>query len=149
MKTRQNYKKSEKDQDRRKSRANLSDFLLTYGIRPTRQRLDISLFLFDGTSKHVTAEQLLVAARENKVKVSLATIYNSLRQFVKAGMLKEVSFGRSPTFFDTNTSRHHHFFDEENTKLWDIPADKVKVETAAPVPQGRAVDYTEVTFYLA
>ena len=63
-------------------------------------------------------------------------------------MLKEVVFGRSKTFFDTNTVPHHHFYDESSSRLWDIPEDQVKVETVALKPYGLRGDHIEVTFYL-
>ena len=81
------------------------------GLRPTKQRIKICEFLFD-TKKtfHFTISDLvkLIEIRANE-KISLATVYNTIHAFEKKGYLKEISINSSQTYFDTNTTNHHHF----------------------------------------
>ncbi|MCZ6446692.1 MAG: Fur family transcriptional regulator, partial [Alphaproteobacteria bacterium] len=90
------------------------------GLRPTRQRLALTRLLFAGTDRHVTAEALYKETRVNNVRVTLATIYNTLNRFTEVGLLREVVVDASCTYFDTNVSHHHHFFCEEDRYLVDI-----------------------------
>src|SRR3989442_522226 len=80
------------------------------GLRPTRQRLALAKLLFEQGDRHVTAERLHEEAGAAKVRVSLATVYNSLHQFTQLGLLREVVVEAGRSYFDTNTSDHHHFF---------------------------------------
>ena len=148
MKIRLTPKRVRKDAPHKTVKQHLAGFLQKFGVRPTRQRLDLSALLFDGQHKHVTAEELLSVARAKKIRVSLATIYNSLNHFVKVGMLQETSMGEGKTYFDTNTEPHHHFFDEQTGRLWDIPAAAVRVDYPAQAPDGLTVDRVEVTIRL-
>ena len=86
------------------------DRLTAAGLRPTRQRLALARLLFDSGDRHVTAEQLHQQAVGNGVKVSLATVYNTLNQFTASGLLREVAVDSRRSYFDTNTELHHHFF---------------------------------------
>ena len=92
-------------------------------MRPTRQRLALGKLLFDGGDRHVTAEQLHAEAGGNGIRVSLATVYNTLNQFTAAGLLREVVVAPGKSYFDTNIDDHHHFFYEDDGALQDIPAD--------------------------
>src|ERR1700689_4148443 len=90
------------------------------GLRPTRQRLALAGLLFDGNDRHVTAEQLHGEAQSAAIKVSLATIYNTLHQFTEAGLLREVVVEPGRSYFDTNTTDHHHFYCAKDAHLRDI-----------------------------
>ena len=79
------------------------------GLRPTRQRMALGWILFGKGDRHVTAELLHEEAIQAKVPVSLATIYNTLHQFTRAGLLREIATDGAKTHFDTNTTDHHHF----------------------------------------
>ena len=97
------------------------DKLRDSGLRPTKQRLKICEVLFN-TEKtfHFTVNDLSKILCENlKEKISLATIYNTVHAFKKKGYLKEISINSDKSYFDTNTSAHHHFYDEDNNKLID------------------------------
>jgi Fur family iron response transcriptional regulator len=118
------------------------------GLRLTRQRQMLAVLLFDGQHKHVTAEQLHAAAREQRVTVSLATVYNTLNQFTDAGLLRKVVVGQDCVYFDTNTVSHHHFFDEDSKHLTDVPASAVDVTILLPPPAGRKVSKVDVTIRL-
>ena len=92
------------------------------GLRPTKQRIRICEVLFN-TSKtfHFTINDLIkmIECNANK-KISLATVYNTVHAFKEKGYLKEVAINSSQTYFDTNISNHHHFFDEKEKKLIDL-----------------------------
>jgi Fur family iron response transcriptional regulator len=92
------------------------------GLRPTRQRLALARLLFAQGDRHLAAEDLHEEAVAAGVPVSLATVYNTLHQFTDAGLLRSLAVEGSKTYFDTNTSDHHHFFIEEENRLVDIDA---------------------------
>ena len=117
-------------------------------LRPTRQRMALCRILFDGGDRHVTAEQMLAEAHEAGVRVSLATIYNALHQFTQAGLLRQVIVDGAKTYFDTNISGHHHFYNEETGALSDIPGDRVHVSGLPPAPYGAEIESIDVTVRL-
>jgi Fur family iron response transcriptional regulator len=106
------------------------------GLRPTRQRLALARLLFDEPERHVTAETLHAEALAAGIRVSLATIYNTLHQFTDAGLLRRVVVDGAKTYFDTNVSEHHHFFVEDEGMLLDIPAGGITVTGLPPTPAG-------------
>lgn len=114
------------------------------GLRPTRQRLALCKLLFSGGDRHVTAESLQGEANAHGIKVSLATIYNTLHQFTEAGLLRQVVVDGSKTYFDTNTSDHHHFFVEADGTLTDIPGASVAVTGLPQTPGGAEVARIDV-----
>ncbi|MBO6834807.1 MAG: transcriptional repressor [Alphaproteobacteria bacterium] len=114
------------------------------GLRPTRQRLALAKLLFDGGDQHITAEQLHGMARNASVKVSLATVYNTLHQFRDSGLLREVVIGQGRSYFDTNIQDHHHFFVEPMGQLVDIPVDSVEVGQLPTPPDGTVLDRVDV-----
>ena len=91
------------------------------GLRPTRQRVELAGLLFRDHDRHVTAESLHDEVTEAGVKVSLATVYNTLHQFTEAGLLRQVIVDAARSYFDTNTGDHQHFFLEKEGLLIDIP----------------------------
>jgi Fur family transcriptional regulator, iron response regulator len=122
--------------------ANALELLRAAKLRPTRQRLALAKLLFEKGDRHVTAEQLHEEAGAASISVSLATIYNTLHQFVAARLLREVVVNPDRSYFDTNITDHHHFFFEETGKLMDIASDKIEVRNLPQPPQGaiRRVD---------
>lgn len=118
------------------------------GIRPTRPRLALAGLLFDGTHKHMTAEQVHGALRKNGQGVALATVYNTLHQFTDAGLLRQVAIDPARIYFDTNTESHHHFFDEADASLHDIPASAVRITRLPKPPRGRKLDRVDVIIRL-
>ncbi len=119
------------------------------GLRPTRQRLALTGLLFDKGDQHVTAESLHGAARDADIKVSLATIYNSLNQFTDAGLLREVVVAPGKSFFDTNMAPHHHFFMERTGELIDIPLESVALSAMPDAPEGTKIERVDVVIRLA
>ena len=119
------------------------------GLRPTRQRMSLAKLLFELGDRHVTAEQLHQEASAGRVRVSLATVYNTLHQFTSAGLLREVVVQPGRSYFDTNTSDHHHFFIESNGHLQDIPGDSVVLAKLPEPPQGTRIARVEVIVRVA
>ena len=113
-------------------------------LRPTRQRMSLAELLFGRGNRHLSAENLHEEAMVHRVPVSLATVYNTLHQFTEAGLLREVAVDGSKTYFDTNTSEHHHFFVEADNELHDFPSDDVTVGGLPAPPKGTQVSRVDV-----
>jgi len=124
--------------------ANALELLRAAKLRPTRQRLALTRLLFDKGDRHVTAEQLHGEAQGASVRVSLATIYNTLHQFVSAGLLREVVVDPGRSYFDTNVGNHHHFYFEDSGRLQDIPGERVDVAELPPPPAGTQIRRVDV-----
>ena len=120
------------------------DRLRASGLRPTRQRLALARLLFDGCDRHVTAETLHGEATSANIRVSLATVYNTLHQFTDAGLLREIVVDAGRSYFDTNISDHHHFFHERTGMLADIPGAEVVVAQLPPAPPGTTIRRVDV-----
>jgi Fur family transcriptional regulator, iron response regulator len=118
--------------------------LRSAGLRPTQQRLALARLLFDKGNRHLTAEQVHEEALAASVPVSLATVYNTLNQFIAAGLLREVVVDPGRSYFDTNLSDHHHFFVEDAGKLVDIPNDRIAVASLPSAPPGMTIRRVDV-----
>ena len=113
------------------------------GLRPTRQRVALGEVMFSKGHRHVSAEALHGEAVEADVHVSLATVYNTLHQFTAAGLLREVAVDGARSYFDTNTSHHHHFFLEGENRLIDIDGD-IDVGDLPEPPEGTEISSFQV-----
>ena len=122
----------------------LTAVLRMAGLRPTRQRVALAELLFGGAHRHVSAEQLHTEANSAHVNVSLATIYNTLHQFRSAGLLREVAVDASRSYFDTDTSDHHHFYIEDEQRVIDIPSSSIVIQNLPEPPPGMAVTHVDV-----
>jgi len=125
--------------------------LKTSGLRPTRQRLALAKLLFepqDGGDRHITAEQLHAEAVADNVRVSLATIYNSLHQFTDVGLLREVVVESGRSYFDTNVTDHHHFYFVGSGRLQDIPGELVQLDSLPAAPDGAEIARVDVIIRL-
>ena len=118
------------------------------GLRPTRQRLALASLLFAKGDRHLSAEELHEEAQAAGVPVSLATVYNTLHQFTEAGMLRILAVEGSKTYFDTNTSDHHHFFIEGENKIFDIPDTPVRVVNLPQPPEGMEIANVDIVIRL-
>jgi len=118
------------------------------GLRPTRQRLALARLLFDQGNRHVSAEQLHGEAIDAAVRVSLATVYNTLHQFTTAGLLSEVVVEPGRSYFDTNVDDHHHFYFEDSGRLQDIPGNSILVNELPAAPSGTAIRRVDVIIRL-
>lgn len=120
------------------------DRLKSVGLRPTRQRMALARLLFEADDRHITAELLHSESQAANVRVSLATIYNTLHQFTEAGLLNEVVVEPGRSYFDTNVSNHHHFYHEDSGKLIDIGEDSVRLDAVPEPPEGTDVRRVDV-----
>ncbi|GLS85664.1 transcriptional repressor [Cypionkella aquatica] len=124
-------------------------WLLRGGLRPTRQRLALAgLLVGDGMDRHVTAESLYAAVGEAGAKVSLATVYNTLRAFCEAGLLNEVVVDGARSYFDTRLDDHPHFYWEDSHTLTDAPAEDLVIAGLPEAPEGMAVSRVDVVIRL-
>ena len=120
--------------------------LRSSGLRPTKQRIKICKLLFDRKKTfHFTINDITkTLKKETNDKISLATIYNTIHSFKKKGYLKEISINREKSYFDTNTSNHHHFLDINTNELIDLKkedVDKIKIKKNLP---GKKIQCIEV-----
>jgi len=114
------------------------------GLRPTRQRLALAKLLFGGVNRHVTAEMLHREALKAGVRISLATVYNTLHQFKKAGLLREIVIEAGRSYFDTNMAYHYHMFDEDSRELKDIQEDQIRLIGLPEITKGLEVSRVDV-----
>ncbi len=114
------------------------------GLRPTRQRVALGNLLFAKGDRHLSAEELHEEALAAGVPVSLATVYNALHQFTEAGLLRILAVEGSKTYFDTNTSDHHHFFIEGENKIFDIAAGPVEIVNLPEPPEGMEIANVDI-----
>ncbi len=127
----------------------IAQWLARGGLRPTRQRLALAdLLVGDGQDRHVTAESLYALAAGSGEKVSLATVYNTLRAFCEAGIMTEVVVDGSKSYFDTRTDDHPHFFWEDTATLTDAPKDELKITGLPAAPAGTEVSRVDVVIRL-
>ena len=115
------------------------------GLRPTKQRIRICEVLFNANKTfHFTINDLVKMIEINtNQQISLATVYNTVHAFEKKGYLKEIVINSNQTYFDTNTSDHHHFFDEKEKELIDIENEDVhpiKIKKSLPGKRIKSVE---------
>jgi len=118
------------------------------GLRPTRQRIALAELLFAKGDRHLSAEELHEEALAAGVPVSLATVYNALHQFTQAGLLRILAVEGAKTYFDTNTSDHHHFFIEGENRVFDIATGPVTVTNLPPPPEGMEIANVDIVVRL-
>ena len=130
-------------------RARGAAWLADAGLRPTRQRVALaSILVGDGRNRHVTAEWLHDAARATGDKVSLATVYNTLRAFTEAGLVQEITVDGSGSWFDTRTGEHAHFFDEADGHLTDASTEPMRIANLPEPPEGMEIAKVDVVIRL-
>ena len=116
------------------------------GLRPTKQRIKICEVLFDSEKTfHFSINDLSnIINNKSSQKISLATIYNTVHAFKDAGHLSEVEVRGKKTYFDTNITNHHHFYDSETSELIDIDANDVVIQKIPKAPNGKKIKNVEV-----
>ncbi|MEM6307579.1 MAG: Fur family transcriptional regulator Irr [Pseudomonadota bacterium] len=131
------------------SKERVEQWLSAGQLRPTRQRIVLAdLLIGDGNHRHVTAESLFAACADRHTKVSLATVYNTLRAFCDAGLLREITVDGTKSYFDTNMSDHPHYYWEDNDCLTDAPADQLEIARLPEVPAGAELSKVDVIIRL-
>ena len=129
--------------------ARATDWLARGGLRPTRQRLALArLLVGDGQDRHVTAESLFALTGGAGEKVSLATVYNTLRAFCEAGLVNEVVVDGARSYFDTRIENHPHFYWEDTHALTDAPAEEVTISALPAAPLGTEIARVDVVIRL-
>lgn len=118
------------------------------GLRPTRQRMALADLIYGSGNRHLSAEELHEEAQRVGVPVSLATVYNTLHQFTESGILRILSIEGAKTYFDTNTSDHHHYFIEDENRVIDIPDGPVAVHNLPEPPQGMEIANVDIVVRL-
>ena len=127
----------------------VDQWLAKGGLRPTRQRVILARRLIgDGKNRHVTAESLFAASNDHADKVSLATVYNTLRAFCDAGLMREITGDGAKSYFDTNMSDHPHFYWEDSAELVDAPAEQLKIAVLPDAPDGAEIAKVDVVIRL-
>lgn len=127
----------------------VDQWLAKGGLRPTRQRVILARRLIgDGKNRHVTAESLFAASNDHADKVSLATVYNTLRAFCDAGLMREITVDGAKSYFDTNMSDHPHFYWEDSAELVDAPAEQLKIAVLPDAPDGAEIAKIDVVIRL-
>jgi len=124
--------------------------LRSSGLRPTKQRIEICKFLFDRHKTfHFTINGLSNFFKNKSKKISLATIYNTIHAFKNKGYLKEISINSDKSYYDTNVTNHHHFFNESTKELIDLndnDVGKIKINKSIP---GKKIKSVEVLIKIA
>ena len=125
--------------------------LRSSGLRPTKQRIKICEALFDRNETfHFTINDLAKTIEEKlNEKISLATVYNTVHAFKKKGYLKEISINSDKSYFDTNTSVHHHFFDEDTNELIDCNQENIDSINIKNNITGKKINSVEVLIKVA
>ena len=125
---------------------NIFKKLRSSGLRPTKQRVEIAKFLFEREKTfHFTVESLnKLLTKKSPSKIALATVYNTVHAFKTAGHLNEVEVRGNKTYFDTNVSNHHHFYDSETAELIDIDANDIIIQKIPKAPNGKKIKNIEV-----
>ena len=131
--------------------ANYIEKLRNSGLRPTKQRIKICEILFNREKTfHFSINDLRnIVQNQYNQKISVATVYNTIHAFKKKGYLKEINIGNDMSYFDTNTSTHHHFYDEQTKELIDINSQEVEIKKTPMPPTGKKIEGVEVTFKIS
>jgi Fur family iron response transcriptional regulator len=130
---------------------NLIEKLRETGLRPTKQRVKICEILFNREKTfHFTINDLAKKiAEELNEKISLATVYNTVHALQKKGYLKEISINSDKSYFDTNTSVHHHFYDEDTHQLIDCDENEIETVNVKKNITGKKINSVEVLVRVA
>ena len=128
-----------------------TDKLRSSGLRPTKQRLKICEVLFDRDKTfHFTINDLAKDISEQlNERISLATVYNTVHAFKNKGYLKEISINSDKSYFDTNTTNHHHFFDEDTNELIDCDEQVIQTPHIKKNITGKKINSVEVLVKVA
>ena len=128
-----------------KNNSTFIDKLRSSGLRPTKQRISICKVLFERRNTfHFTISDLMkILGSKGDEKISLATVYNTVHAFKNKGYLKQISINSDKSYFDTNVSNHHHFFDENKKQLIDLEdneIEKIKIRKKIPGKKIKAIE---------
>ena len=130
---------------------NFIEKLRETGLRPTKQRVKICEVLFNRDKTfHFTINDLVKKISEElNEKISLATVYNTVHALQKKGYLKEISINSEKNYFDTNTTVHHHFYDEDTHQLIDCDENEIENVNVKNNITGKKINSVEVLVRVA
>ena len=128
-------------------RADVEATLLAHRVQPTPQRVEVGLLLLAGPC-HLSADQILQSLRRSGSRISKATVYNTLKVFSRAGIIQEVAVDPSRLVYDSTTTRHHHFLDEDTGELTDIDPADVELLRLPTLPEGTRATSVELIIRL-
>ena len=117
------------------TRDEAATLLKEQGVLPTAQRIDIALFTLV-RPQHLSAEQIIAAIRASGLRISKATVYNTLNLFCERGLLRTVDVDPTRQFYDSSTGMHHHFYNVDTAELTDIPVECVSLTVDTALPPG-------------
>lgn len=121
----------------------ITGLLRKHGISPTSQRIKIAAQLLS-CMEHLSADQIMFSVNRRKAEASKATVYNTLKLFVKKGLVREVIIDPARILYDPNTSRHHHFYDVVTGELRDIEESELSIVNLPPLPQDRIFEGLDI-----
>jgi Fur family transcriptional regulator, iron response regulator len=122
--------------------------LAAAGLKPTRQRVALCTMLFEGPPRHVTVEELHRQAADTGHRLSLATVYNTLKQFGEAGLVRRISVPGGRGYFDVDTGDHHHFYIADEDRIIDIPVGSIALGDLPEPPAGYRIDKVDIVVHL-
>ena len=125
----------------------MRELLQAHGIVPTRQRMEIAGQIL-AAPQHLSADDVLARVGGSGVHVSKATVYNTLGLFAEKGLVREVIVDPARVFYDSNTHRHHHFYNVDTGELTDVPAEQFTLGDLPPSPEGTRIDDVDVVIRL-
>jgi Fur family iron response transcriptional regulator len=117
------------------TRDEAAQLLARRGVLPTAQRIDIAQMMLD-RPQHLSAEQVIGAIRASGLRISKATVYNTLNLFCERGLLRAVDVDPTRQYYDSSTGPHHHFYNLDTGELTDIPLESVALNVATALPVG-------------
>ncbi|HET7306541.1 MAG TPA: Fur family transcriptional regulator [Gammaproteobacteria bacterium] len=121
----------------------ISNQLAAAGVQPTAQRVEIARVLLD-RPRHLSADRISAILLERGIRVSKATVYNTLKLLCATGLAKAIIVDPNRVFYDSTTEPHHHFYNVDSGELTDIPAEQVRFADLPALPQGTAQEGVDV-----
>jgi len=125
------------------SREKVAGLLRQHSITPTHQRIEIAHALFE-RGEHLSADRILALVNARHAETSKATVYNTLKLFLKKKLIRELIIDPAKVVYDPNTAAHHHFYDVVTGKLTDVPADDIRVSGLPPLPKGTVAEGVDI-----
>jgi len=125
------------------TRDEAAQLLAGRGVLPTAQRIDIALMML-GRPQHLSAEQVIGVIRAGGLRISKATVYNTLNLFCERGLLRAVDVDPTRQYYDSSTGPHHHFYNIDTGELTDIPLESVALNVETALPPGTEQAAVEV-----
>jgi Fur family iron response transcriptional regulator len=129
------------------SREQIAREIQQHGLKPTEQRVRIAEILMH-TPTHMTAEQILAAARDAGDHISKATVYNTLKVLAEHGLVRQIHLDPERSVYDSTRAPHHHFHDLETGELRDIDPQDIEFSRFPELPEGMEAEGIEVVIRL-